>query len=280
MQIGCHISNKGNLVKMIQSAIDLEINTYQYFTRNPRGGSARMYTESEISEYITILNKSPIKSVVAHLPYTVNLSSSTIRVRNFGKQVLFEDLRRSNLINANYLVIHPGSHVKNTLDEGIDFIVDGLRFALEDYHGDTKICLETMSGKGTEIGSNLDEIKMILEKIDWHRNIGVCLDSCHLFASGYDFRNKIEVKRLIDELDEKIGLERVHLTHLNDSKKAFASNKDRHENIGEGLLGLEGIRNYLTNNFISKLPILLETPVNEETDYLEELKIVKEILLK
>lgn len=280
MLIGCHISTKGNLVKMIKSAIDLEINTYQYFTRNPRGGSARKYTEDEIKEYKSILDRSSIKSIVAHLPYTVNLASSTVRTRNFGKQVLFEDLRRSNLIKANYLVIHPGSHVKNTLNEGINFIVDGLKFALDNYNGNTTICLETMSGKGTEIGSNLDEIKTILDKIGWHKKIGVCLDSCHLFAAGYDFRNETEVKRLIDELDKKIGLDRVHLTHMNDSKKAFASNKDRHENIGEGLLGLEGIKNYLTDDFISKLPILLETPVDKETDYLKEINTIKGILQK
>lgn len=278
MLIGCHISTKGNLVKMIKSAIKLEINTFQYFTRNPRGGSARKYLESEINEYKSTLSKSSIKSVVAHLPYTVNLASSTKRTRNFGKQILFEDLRRSDLIDSNYLVMHPGSHVKNTVDEGIDFIAEGLEFALDSYTGDTIICLETMSGKGTEIGRSLDEIEKILNKVNWHKKIGVCLDSCHLFAAGYDFTNKLEVNRLMKELDQKIGLDRVYLTHLNDSKKPLASNKDRHANIGKGLLGIEGIKNYLTNSYISKIPVLLETPVENEADYLEEIKLIRSVL--
>jgi deoxyribonuclease-4 len=173
--------------------------------------------------------------------------------------------------------MHPGSHVKNTLEDGIDFIVDGIQYALDSYDGETKICLETMSGKGTEIGRSLDEIKMILEKLEWRKEIGICLDSCHLFASGYDFRNKNEVDRLVDELNDKIGLDRVFLTHLNDSKESFDSNKDRHENIGQGQLGIEGIRNYLENKFISTLPILLETPVKDEHDYLEEIKMLREM---
>ncbi|MFP4457705.1 MAG: deoxyribonuclease IV [Clostridia bacterium] len=278
MLIGCHISTKGSLVKMIKSAIKLEINTFQYFTRSPRGGSSRKYLNDEISEYKEILKESDIKSVVAHLPYTVNLASSTKRTRNFGNQILYEDLRRSDLINTNFLVMHPGSHVKNTVEDGIDFIADGLNYALSNYKGDTKICLETMSGKGTEIGRSLDEIVTILDKTNWHEKIGICLDSCHLFATGYDFRDKQEVRRLVKEIDQKIGLDRVHVTHINDSKESLASNKDRHANIGKGLLGIEGIKNYLSNSYISNLPILLETPVKNEADYLEEIKIIKGLI--
>ena len=277
MIIGSHISTKGNLVKMIQSVIDLDMNTFQYFTRNPRGGSARKLYDEEIAEYKRILNHSNIKAVVAHLPYTVNLASSTKRTRNFGKKTLYEDIRRANIVQSDCLVMHPGSHVKNSLDDGIKYIVEGISFALDTYKGDTKLCLETMSGKGTEIGRSLDEIRLILEGLDWPEEVGICLDSCHLFASGYDFRNKMEVTRLINDLESKIGLERVLLTHLNDSKESFASNKDRHENIGKGLIGIDGIRNYLKNSLISKLPIVLETPVKDESEYLKEIELIKSL---
>lgn len=203
MIIGCHISTKGSLIKMLNSIIDLDLNAFQYFTRNPRGGSVRIYLENEITEYKQILGNSAIKSVAAHLPYTVNLASSTARTRNFGKLVLKEDLKRANDINSNYLVMHPGSYVKNNLEQGINYIVEGLKPVLEDYDGETIICLETMAGKGTEIGRSLDEISEILEKLDWHEKLGVCLDSCHLFAAGYDFNDESEVGRLITDIEKK-----------------------------------------------------------------------------
>ncbi len=274
MKIGSHLSTKGSLVKMIESAIDLEISTFQYFTRNPRGGSAREYMPEEIEEFIRLKDKHKINPVVAHLPYTVNLASSTPRTRAFGKQVLYEDLRRSDHIKAEYLVMHPGSHVKNSLEDAIDFIAEGLEFALEGYQGNTIICLETMSGKGTEIGRSLDEIQSILEKLNWNDKLGVCLDSCHLFAAGYDFRDASEVDRLISELKSKIALERVYLTHLNDSKMPHDSNKDRHENIGEGLLENLGISNYINHEFIKNLPMILETPVDDEKEYQKDIEKV------
>jgi deoxyribonuclease-4 len=278
MKIGCHLSTKGSLVKMIETAIELNTPTFQYFTRNPRGGSAREYEESEISDFIKIKEEHNIGPIVAHLPYTVNLSSDKARTRNFGKAILHEDLRRANKIGVEYLVMHPGSHVKNTLDDAINYIAEGLEYALVDYSGNTIICLETMSGKGTEVGRSIGEIKSIMEKLNWHDKLGVCLDSCHLFAAGYDFRVKSEVNRLIHDLEKNIGLERVFITHLNDSKMPHDSNKDRHENIGEGELGVKGIANYINNSFIKKLPMLLETPVDDEKDYANDIERLRNLV--
>lgn len=277
MRIGCHLSIAKGLDKALELACQINANTFQFFTRNPRGGRARTIAEHEINIWQKQRAKMGIYPAVGHLPYTVNAASPKTKAYEFAIKCLREDLERMDAIGTEYLVFHPGSFVEGKREAGIRRIVTALEKVLTDYHGNAMLLLETMAGRGTEVGS-LTEIAAIISALGHHKSLGVCLDSCHLFAAGYDFRSAGEVNRLVEELDELIGIERVHAAHINDSKAEAGTHVDRHELIGKGKLGVEGLGNFVNHPAIKRLPLLLETPVDNYQQYAAEIRVLQALV--
>ncbi|NLZ38622.1 MAG: deoxyribonuclease IV [Firmicutes bacterium] len=274
MRLGSHLSISKGFDKAAETAMEIGANTFQFFTRNPRGGAARKIEEKEISAWQSLRQKYDLRHIVGHLPYTVNMASQSERSYAFAKMVVSEDLQRMDAAGIEYLVIHPGSHTGAGVSEGIERIIACLKEAFLPYCGQTMLLLETMAGQGTEIGS-LSEIAEIMDRLNNPQNLGVCLDSCHLTGAGYDFRQPEEVDKLIEDLQNTIGLEKVKIVHLNDSRFPPGSHKDRHAKIGKGYLGKEGVLNFITHPFIRKLPLILETPVDDYREYGEEISLLR-----
>lgn len=274
LRLGCHLSIAKGLHRIALTAQEIQATTFQFFTRNPRGGAARNITDEEIDSWIKIRKEKDLYPIVGHLPYTVNLAAPKKHIHSFAARVLSEDLERMGGIGAEYLVVHPGSHVGEGREKGIARIVKALEISLLEYNGSSELLLETMAGQGTEIGS-LPEISDIIKASGNPPGLGVCLDTCHLFSAGYDLTQKDGVKKLIDDLDKYVGLEKVKAVHLNDSKYPLGSKKDRHELIGKGFIKKTGILNVLTEPAFNKLPFILETPVKGYLEYGEEIKLIK-----
>lgn len=215
---------------------------------------------------------------MAHLPYTVNAASPTEKTWEFACKIIKEDLVRMDMLGVEYLVMHPGSYAKSSLTEGLLKIINALQKVFDEYQGKTILCLETMAGKGTEIGRNFQELASIINSLGKPAQLGVCLDSCHLFASGYDFRTSDGLNRLTDDIDNTIGFSKVYVSHLNDSKMPCGSNKDQHQKIGQGEIGIDGILNYITSPGIKKLPLILETPVDNWLEYRDEISLIRQAL--
>lgn len=274
MRLGAHLSIAKGFDKTAHTALEIGANTFQFFTRNPRGGKARTISEQEITAWKELRRTYDIFQIVGHLPYTVNMAAKEDRPYNFAKMVITEDLQRMEAAGVEYLVIHPGSHTGAGPAKGTERIVACLAEAFLPHHGQTMLLLETMAGQGSEIGT-LAEIAEIMEKLNFPERLGICLDSCHLTGAGYDFRQKEEVKRLVTDLENTVGISRVKAVHLNDSKFEPGTNKDRHARLGEGYLGREGIINFVTHPVIKKLPIVLETPVDDYKEYGEEIALLR-----
>lgn len=279
MILGAHLSIAKGLPRAVEMAREIGANTFQFFTRNPRGGSARAISPEEINQWLKLREEFGLFPIVGHLPYTVNPAAPKPETHEFARICLYEDLRRSQAFGAEYLVVHPGSHVGAGIQEAIRRIAEAFRYALEGFEGQTRLLLETMSGQGTEVGGSVEELGAILREIgEAGRSMGVCLDSCHLFAAGYDLRSRAEVDRLVADLEKHVGMERVFVLHLNDSKTECGSRRDRHEKVGRGKLGREGLEQVLTHPALQGLPVILETPVQEYTEYKEELDRIREWL--
>lgn len=276
LRIGAHLSISQGLPKAVLTAVSVGANTFAYFTRNPRGGSARTIEPKEIEEYRTLQQTHDVRRVVGHLPYTVNPGGREDRVREFARMVLREDLERTSLFGGEYLNVHPGSHSGDGPEEGLSRVVDTLRYVLSEAQGDALLLLETMSGQGSEVGCTFEQLRLLIEEVDSPR-LGVCLDSCHLFAAGHDLRTPEGVAQMLHALDGTVGLERVHAMHLNDSKFPLASHRDRHEKLGQGHIGEDGIRAILHNDFIRTLSIVLETPVDDTMEYREEIAVARRL---
>lgn len=274
MRLGCHLSIARGLPASARMAGEVGANTFQFFTRNPRGRGARVIPADEISRWKETRDKEDLFPVVGHLPYVVNLASPRDDLHTFAREVVAEDLGRMGDIGAEYLVVHPGSHVKEGPERGINRILQALESIFENYRGPAVLLLETMSGQGSEIGS-LPEIKKILGGMGNHPGLGVCLDSCHLTGAGYDFTREEGVARLLEDLESQVGLERVKVFHLNDSKFPPGSKKDRHAFIGQGYLQKEGIMNILTEAAWTGLPFILESPVKDYKQYGEEIQLIQ-----
>ncbi|MBE3575045.1 MAG: deoxyribonuclease IV [Firmicutes bacterium] len=274
MRLGPHLTTAGGLGHTALLAEEVGANTFQFFTRNPRGGAARAITDQEIEEWQKERQRLGLYPVVGHLPYTVNLAAPNPETHAFAARILAEDWQRMALLGVEYLVVHPGSHGGAGADAGIDRIVAAISTALEKTNGPEMLLLETMAGQGSEVGGHLEELATILERLGNPPQVGVCLDSCHLFAAGHDLSTPEGVDRLLRELDRTVGLERVKASHLNDSKVELASRRDRHERIGQGRLGDNGIGAYVRNPFIARLPLLLETPVEDYREYAQEIRRV------
>ena len=272
LNIGCHLSASEGYVAMAKQAIEIGANTFQFFTRNTRGFKAKDIDEQDVKEFLEIIKEKKFVKILAHAPYTLNPCSADKRVRDLAKEIFIDDLKRMEYTPGNMYNFHPGSHVGQGIDTGIKIISETLNEVLKKEQT-TTVLLETMSGKGSEIGSKFEELKQIIDSVELKDKVGVCLDTCHIYDGGYDIVNNLD--DVIKEFDNIIGLEKLKAIHLNDTKNPFASHKDRHEKIGEGHLGLEAISKVINHPKLKKLPFYLETP-NEIEGYAKEIKILKE----
>ena len=273
LNIGCHLSASEGYVAMAKQAIEIGANTFQFFTRNTRGFKAKDIDEQDVKEFLEIIKEKKFVKILAHAPYTLNPCSADKRVRDLAKEIFIDDLKRMEYTPGNMYNFHPGSHVGQGIDTGIKIISETLNEVLKKEQT-TTVLLETMSGKGSEIGSKFEELKQIIDSVELKDKVGVCLDTCHIYDGGYDIVNNLD--DVIKEFDNIIGLEKLKAIHLNDTKNPFASHKDRHEKIGEGHLGLEAISKVINHPKLKKLPFYLETP-NEIEGYEKEIKMLKEV---
>ncbi|MBP3502014.1 MAG: deoxyribonuclease IV [Clostridia bacterium] len=269
--IGCHLSASKGYLAMAKEAVSIGANTFQFFTRNPRGGQAKPIDENDIKAFLEYSKENEINVILAHAPYTLNACSADPGLREFAKNTMIDDLRRMEYTPGNYYNFHPGSHVKQGVEIGIDYIAEMLNEILTKEQT-TTVLLETMAGKGSEVGRNFEEIKAIIDKVELKEKIGVCLDTCHVWDAGYNIIENLD--GVLDEFDKIIGLNKLKAIHLNDSKNELASHKDRHEKIGEGKIGLEAISKVINNSRIKDLPFYLETP-NELDGYKKEIELLK-----
>ena len=255
LNIGCHLSASKGYLHMAKEAVSINANTFQFFTRNPRGFKAKDIDLKDIENFLEYISNKDFAPIVAHAPYTLNACSADPKIRELAKITMEDDIKRMELIPNNYYNFHPGSHVKQGVEVGIDYIVEMLNSILKPEQT-TKVLLETMAGKGSEVGRSFEEIKTILDRVELNNKMGVCLDTCHIWDAGYDVVNKLD--EVIDEFDKVIGLDKLYAIHLNDSKNAFESHKDRHETIGNGNLGLDAIARIINHPQLKHLPFELE----------------------
>ena len=272
LTIGCHLSSSKGFKKMGEDAISSGANTFQFFTRNPRGSRAKDIDEEDVKEFLDIIAENNFGKILAHAPYTLNACSADPKNREFAIEIMKDDLKRMEYIPGNLYNFHPGSHVKQGAEVGIQYIADALNEILTEDQT-TTVLLETMSGKGTEVGRNFQEIAEIISKVNLKEKMGVCLDTCHIHDAGYDIVNYLD--NVLDEFDKIIGLERLKAIHLNDSKNPFESHKDRHETIGNGYIGLDAITRIINHPKLRNLPFYLDTP-NELDGYKKEIQLLRE----
>lgn len=272
--IGPHISIAKGFKKAAETAVKIDANTFQFFSRNPRGGNAKKFDEKDINEFQRIRKEYNFGPILAHAPYTMNLAGVKDEVYEFANMVIKEDIDRMDSLGIEYMCFHPGSHVGSGVEAGIEKIVNALNNALTGNENIT-ILLETMSGKGTEIGTNFDQIKEIIDKVEHNEKVGVCLDTCHIFSAGYDIVSDLD--GVLDEFDKVIGLDRLKTIHLNDSMMPFGSKKDRHAPIGEGEIGIDAFINILEHPKLKGIPLFLETPFDDE-GHKKEIKMIKKLM--
>lgn len=259
--IGSHISIAKGFKKAAQISVQIGANTFQFFSRNPRGGNAKEFNEKDIKAFQTIREENNFGKLLAHAPYTMNLAAANEDTYEFAKKVIREDVARMDSIGIDYICFHPGSHVGSGVEEGTKKIVDGLNQAITGEENIT-VLLETMSGKGTEIGRSFEELREIIDGVEHNERIGVCMDTCHIFSAGYDIVNDLD--GVLEEFDKIVGLERLKTIHLNDSMMPFGKNKDRHAGIGEGEIGMKALLEVVNHPKLREIPFFLETPYDDE----------------
>jgi deoxyribonuclease-4 len=271
-KIGCHLSSSKGYLAMGREAVEIGANTFQFFTRNPRGGAAKPLNEKDIADYLEFSEENGLQPILAHAPYTLNACSPKNNLRAFAKATMADDLRRLEYIPGSYYNFHPGSHVDQGVETGIKYIVEMLNEVIKPEQS-TMVLLETMGGKGSEIGSSFEELRTIIERVDRQEHLGVCLDTCHVFDAGYDIVKDLD--GVLTEFDDVIGLDRLKAIHLNDSKNSMGSRKDRHAKIGEGNIGMEAFVRIINHSVLRELPFYLETP-NDVPGYAREIAILKQ----
>lgn len=271
LKIGCHLSSSGGYLAMGKEAKRIGANTFQFFTRNPRGGAAKPLDLEDIKAFEEYRKENGIVSVLAHAPYTMNACAKDEGLREFAKNTMIDDIMRLENVSGAMYNFHPGSHVGQGAEVGIEYISAMLNEVIKKEQK-TLILLETMAGKGSEVGRSFEEIKAIIDKVDLNEKLGVCLDTCHVYDAGYDVVNDLD--NVLNEFDRVIGLEKLKAIHLNDSKNPFESHKDRHEKIGDGFLGVEAITRIINHEKLKDLPFFLETP-NEIDGYEREIALLK-----
>ena len=271
LKIGCHLSSAKGFEAMGKEAIKLGANTFQFFTRNPRGRKAKAIDPKDVEQLIVLMQAHHMGPILAHAPYTLNACSAEESTREFARITMKDDLQRMELLPGNLYNFHPGSHVKQGTEQGIVLIAEMLNEVLWSEQ-QTTVLLETMAGKGTEIGRNFEEIRAIIDQVELSDKLGVCLDTCHVHDGGYDIVNHLE--QVIEEFDHVIGLERLQAIHLNDSMNPINAHKDRHQKIGEGFIGMEAILKLVNHPRLCHLPFYLETP-NDNEGYAREIACIK-----
>ena len=272
LTIGCHLSSAKGYEAMAKDAEKIKANTFQFFTRNPRGGKAKAIDHKDIERFLSKASDLGIHQILAHAPYTLNPCSPDEKVREFAYNTMTDDLKRMEYIPGNSYNFHPGSHVKQGVEKGIELIGEMLNKVLWPEQN-TTVLLETMAGKGSEIGRSFEELRELLDRVELQEKVGVCLDTCHVFDSGYDIVNALD--GVLNKFDQAIGLSRLKAIHLNDSIFGLGSHKDRHARIGEGKIGKEGIVRIINHPVLRKLPFYLETP-NDLEGYGKEISFLRE----
>lgn len=272
LKIGCHLSSSKGYLAMGKTAVEIGANTFQFFTRNPRGGAAKPMDLEDMKAYVEFAGEQGIGPILAHAPYTLNACAKDEGLREFAKNVMEDDLMRLSHIPGAMYNFHPGSHVKQGSEIGIELIAGHLNSILREEQK-TTVLLETMAGKGSEVGRTFEEIREIINRVDLKEHLGVCLDTCHVYDGEYDIVNHLD--EVLEEFDQVIGLTRLKAIHLNDSKNPFGSHKDRHEKIGEGSIGFEAMERIINHPKLRELPFYLETP-NELPGYAAEIALLKE----
>lgn len=272
MLIGNHLSASKGYAAMGKAAIALGANTFAFFTRNPRGGKAKEIDEKDIKNYLAIAEEQKFGKLVAHAPYTMNLCAAKEDIRRFSRDMIADDMKRMEYTPGNYYNFHPGSHVGQGAETGIEMIAEALNDILTPEQS-TIVLLETMAGKGSEIGRSFDELRAILDKVELKEKIGVCFDTCHVWDGGYDIVNHLD--EVLEEFDKIIGLDLLYAVHFNDSMNECGTHKDRHAKIGEGCIGLEALKRVATHPLLSGRPFILETP-NDDEGYKREIALVRD----
>lgn len=272
-KIGCHLSASKGFMSMGREAAQVGANVFQFFTRNPRGGSAKAIDTEDVNAFLDFSKENGIVAMLAHAPYTLNPCSADPKIREFAVNTFRDDLARMEYVPGNMYNFHPGSHVKQGIEKGIELIVDTLDAVLTADQS-TTVLLETMAGKGSEVGSKFEELREIIDRASLGAGLGVCLDTCHVYDAGYDIVNDLD--GVLTEFDRIVGLDRLKAIHINDTKNPFASHKDRHEKIGQGHIGLEAFERIINHPALRELPFFLETP-NELAGYGEEIKLLRSL---
>ena len=271
LTIGCHLSASDGFLAMGRTALDIGANTFQFFTRNPRGSKAKAIDPDDAAALMVLLAENGFGPLVAHAPYTINPCSKTERTREFARMTLADDLKRMEYLPGNYYNFHPGSHTEQGMETGIRQIAETLNAILRPEYR-TTVLLETMSGKGSEVGSRFEELREIIDRVALSDKLGVCLDTCHVSDAGYDIADDLD--GVLTEFDRVIGLDRLRAVHVNDSLNPRGSRKDRHARIGEGCLGAEALGRVVRHPALQGLPFVLETP-NELPGYAREIALLK-----
>ena len=270
--LGCHLSASKGYLHMGREAVELGGNTFQFFTRNPRGGNAKELDLKDVAAFQAFAREHGIPVILAHAPYTLNGCSADEKVRDFAVRTMADDLRRMEATPGNLYNFHPGSHVGQGVETGISFIAEMLNTVLNP-DMTTTVLLETMAGKGSEVGSRFEELREIIDRTEHREKLGVCLDTCHVNDAGYDIVHDLD--GVLTQFDKVIGLERLKAVHVNDSKNPLGAHKDRHEKIGEGTLGLDAIVHVMTHPALREKPFYLETP-NDLAGYAHEIALLRE----
>lgn len=272
LKIGCHLSSSRGYLAMGKDALKIDANTFAFFTRNPRGGSAKAINEEDVIRFLEFANENGIAPLVAHSPYTLNPCSAKPELREFARNTMADDLSRLEYTPGNFYNFHPGSHTGQGEDTGLMQCADMLNRIITNGQS-TKILIETMAGKGSEIGKNFSQIAKIISMVEKKDKIAVCLDTCHVWDGGYDIVNDLD--GVLTEFDKTIGLERLSAVHLNDSLNECGAHKDRHARIGEGKIGKEALIRIINHEALFSLPFILETP-NDEDGYRREIALLRE----
>lgn len=271
LRIGCHLSSAKGFLAMGKEAVNIGANTFQFFTRNPRGGSAKALDLEDIRNYLSFAEENGIANILAHAPYTLNACAKDEGLRKFAFETMQDDLRRLEHLPGTMYNFHPGSHVSQGAEKGIELIAEHLNRLFEEEFS-TTVLLETMAGKGSEVGRSFEELRAIMDKVDKREKLGVCLDTCHVFDGGYDVVNDLD--GVLKEFDSVIGLDKLKAIHLNDSLNTLGCHKDRHAKIGEGGIGLAAMEKIINDERLRTLPFYLETP-NELPGYQKEIALLK-----
>ena len=278
MRFGFHISIAGGFSKVVERAEARGCETIQFFSRNPRGWKYNPLVEEDVERFRSSIKCSALSPIFLHLPYLPNIASQKSKFYERSIDSIITDLERAEQLGAHYLIIHIGHRGESSETEAIDAVAQGIDQAFERVKNSVILLLENTAGQGSEIGSNFEQIKEIISSVHDHKRMGICLDTAHTFEAGYDLSNKDGIERTLESFEQTIGLKRLHLLHLNDSKTPLGSRKDRHWHIGEGYIGLEGFRYLINHPLLRHLPGIMETPRNDTVEDLRNMKVIRSLV--